>query len=100
MVVKSLSINEGLSILPMAFCDNWTDPIIAYLEEEKLPEDKFEPRNLRLRATMYVINGKTLYKRGFSMPYLQCILPKEAEYILRNVHEGVYGSHAAERSLA
>lgn len=41
-MVKSLSINEGLSILPMAFCDNWTDPIIAYLEEEKLPEDKFE----------------------------------------------------------
>lgn len=84
----------------MAFCDNWTDSIIAYLEEENLPEDKLEARKWRLRVARYVITGKTLYKRGFSMPYLQFILPKEAEYILRNVYEGVCGSHAAERSLA
>lgn len=46
------------------------DPIIGYLEEEKLPEDKLEVRKLRLRATRHVIIGKTLYERGFSMLYL------------------------------
>lgn len=47
-VVKSRSINKGLSILPIAFHYNWMDLIIAYLEEEKLPEDKLKARKLRL----------------------------------------------------
>lgn len=98
-VVKSRSINKGLSILPIAFHYSWMDLIIAYLEEEKLPEDKLKARTLRLRAAKYVIIGKTFYKNRFSMPYLQCILPEEAEYILREVHEGVCGDHAAWRSL-
>lgn len=65
-VVKLPSKNEGLSVLPIAFCDNYMDQIIDYLKEEKLPEDKFEARKLRLWATKYVIIGETLYKRGFS----------------------------------
>lgn len=68
--VKSPSINEGLSILPIAFCDNSMGLIIGFLKEEKLPEDKLEARKLRLRAARYVIIGKTLYKMGSSMPYL------------------------------
>lgn len=34
-VVKSLSINEGLTALPVAFCDIWMDSIIAYFEVRK-----------------------------------------------------------------
>lgn len=75
------------------------DLIIAYLEEEKFPKDKLKARKLRLRVARYVIIGKTFYKKGFSMPYLQCVLLEEAEYILREVHEGVCGDHAAWRSL-
>ena len=41
----------------------------------------------------------TLYKRGFSMPYLKCMDKEEAKYILEEIHEGVYGDYAGPRSL-
>ena len=41
----------------------------------------------------------TLYKRGFFMPYLKCVDEEEAQYILEEIHEGIYGDHAGPRSL-
>lgn len=82
-VVKSPSINEGLSELLVAFRDNWIDPIIAYLKKEKLLKDKLGERKLRLQATTYVIIGKTLYKRGLSIPFLRCVLPEEGIHFER-----------------
>lgn len=52
------------------------DPIIVYLKEEKLPEDKFKARNLILKIVRYVTIAETLYKRGFLMPYLRCLARK------------------------
>ena len=40
-----------------------------------------------------------LYKRGFSRPYLRCLVLEEAEHIMREVHEGIYGNHSGARSL-
>ena len=42
---------------------------------------------------------KELYKRGFSQPYLRCLAPDEANYVLREVHEGACGNHSGARSL-
>ena len=41
----------------------------------------------------------TLYKRGFSMPYLKCVNEEEAKYILEEIHEGICGDHPGPRSL-
>jgi hypothetical protein len=46
-----------------------------------------------------MVNG-TLYKRGFMLPLLKCISSEEGNYILREIHEGVYGSHSGARVLA
>jgi len=35
-----------------------------------------------------MILNDTLYKRGFSMPYLKCVDEEEAKYILKEIHEG------------
>jgi hypothetical protein len=40
-----------------------------------------------------------LYKRGFSLPYLHCLDKPEAEYVMREVHEGICGNHSGARSL-
>ena len=40
-----------------------------------------------------------LYKKGFSRPYLRCLTPDEAEYIMREVREEVCGNHSEARSL-
>ena len=49
--------------------ENWMTPIVLYLKDERLPEDKDEAKKLRIRAAKYVIIDEVLYKRGFSQPY-------------------------------
>ena len=73
--------------------------IVLYLKDGKLPEGKDEAKKLRVRAARYVLMDKVLYKRGFSQPYLRCLAPNEANYVLREVHEGAYGNHSGARSL-
>ena len=40
------------------------------------------------------------YKRGFSAPILKCVGKEDANYILREVHEGICGNHIRARTLA
>ena len=64
------------------------DPIIAYLKHGELPENKTEARVLRLKVARYVIYKDILYRRGYSMPFLKCVAPIEADYIMREIHKG------------
>ena len=86
------------SILSIDILDRWS-PIVSYLKDELLPEDKEEARKLRVRATKFVLMDNVLYKRGFSQPYLRCLNPKESLYVPRDVHEGAYGNHSRARFL-
>ena len=36
---------------------------------------------------------------GFSRPHLICLTPKEANYVIREVYEGVCGNHSKARAL-
>ena len=79
--------------------ENWMTPIVSYFKDGKLSEGKDEARKLRVRATRYVLMDEVLYKRGFSKPYLRCLAPDEANYVLREVHKGACGNHSGARSL-
>lgn len=70
------------------------------LKDQTLPEDKEEAQKLRCRAAYYVLQDEVLYKRGFSMPLLRCTGGDEANYVLREVHEGICGNHTAGPALA
>ena len=78
---------------------SWMAPIISYLKDGILLEGKDEARKLRVRSARYVLLNDALYKRGFSQPYLRCLSPNEANYVLREVHEGACGNHSRARSL-
>ncbi|GKV12104.1 hypothetical protein SLEP1_g23299, partial [Rubroshorea leprosula] len=79
---------------------SWTDPIREYLLNGTIPEDKQEEMKLRRKASRYTLVGDILYKRSYSLPLLRCLTPYEAEYALREVHEGVCGNHVGARTLA
>ncbi|XP_050258795.1 uncharacterized protein LOC126703759 [Quercus robur] len=79
--------------------ENWMTPIISYLKDGRLPEEKDEARKVRVRSARYVLMNEVLYKRGFSQPYLRCLAPDETNYVLREVHEGACGNHSGARSL-
>ena len=78
---------------------NWTTPIIFYLKDKLLQEDKEKVRKLRVRATRFVLTENVLYKRSFSQPYLRCLNPNKSLYVLRDIHEGAYENHLKARSL-
>ena len=81
------------------FGNNWTTQLISYLKNGMLPDKKDAARKLKVQAFRFVLIKDVLYKRGFSRPYLRCLLPKEVEYVMREVHKGIYGNHLGARSL-
>ena len=65
-----------------------------------LTSDPKEASKLRTRSGRFTINRGTLRKRGFSTPILKCIGKVDANYVLREVHEGICGNHIGARTLA
>ena len=73
--------------------------VISFLQDGHLLQDIEVASKVRRKAARFTILNDTLYKKGFSMPYLKCVDEEEAKYILEEIHEGVYGDHASPRSL-
>ncbi|RDX91741.1 hypothetical protein CR513_26228, partial [Mucuna pruriens] len=51
-------------------------------------------------ARGYLLNGKVLYKRSSDMTLFWCVDNKEANEILKEIHEGVFGTHASRPNMA
>ena len=64
-----------------------------------LPSKKEATRKLKVQAVQFVLIKDVLYKRGFSYPYLRCLGPKEVDYVMREVHEGICKNHSRLQSL-
>jgi hypothetical protein len=79
---------------------DWRKEIINYLQNGALPSEKKSAIQLRMKAGRFTMVNGVLYKRGFTLPLLKCIFPEEGNYILREIHEGVCGSHSGARVLA
>ena len=75
-------------------------PIVCYMKEGWLLEDKTEERKIQIRAARFVIIDDVLYRRGYLLPYLRCASFEEADYVLCEIHEGTCGNHIMARSLA
>ena len=78
---------------------NWTTTIASYLKDGILPDEKEAARKLKVRAARFVLIKDVLYNRGFSRPYLRCLCNEEADYVMREVHEGICGNHSESKSL-
>ncbi|GKV36278.1 hypothetical protein SLEP1_g44427 [Rubroshorea leprosula] len=79
---------------------SWTTSLIEYLRSGELPEDPSTAKLIKRRAAHFTLLDNQLYKRAASMPLLRCLTPYEAEYAVREVHEGVCGTHIGGRTLA
>ena len=68
-------------------------PITSYLKYGMLLDDKGATRKLKVQAARFVLIKDVLYKRGFSQSYLRCLIPEEANYVMREVHKGICENH-------
>ena len=78
----------------------WMTPIIDYLLNGTLPEDRDEAQRLINQLPRYTMLDNKLYRRGFSMPLLKCVAEPETTCILKEVHEVFFVGHTGGHNLA
>lgn len=98
--VRSINLLEPLEVGSLSAEVPWMEPIIRYLKDGDLPSDKSQARKLKYMAARYCLIQGTLYRRGFTLPYLKWLGSDQAEYVMREIHEGICGNHYGAQSLA
>ncbi|GKA50021.1 reverse transcriptase domain-containing protein [Tanacetum coccineum] len=98
--LKEKSINEKEILVVVEEEGNtWMTPICEYLTKEILLADKKKARAVRRKAVRYTMINGTLYKKSFLGPWLWCAGPLQANYVLREIHEGSCNMHSGPRSV-
>ena len=65
------------SICSISSQPSWMDPILSYLKDNKLPEDKKHANMIKRKAPKYWVSKEgSLYRQSFTRPYLLCVHPK------------------------
>nr|GEY05077.1 reverse transcriptase domain-containing protein [Tanacetum cinerariifolium] len=77
----------------------WMSSVYEYLTEWILPEEKKKARAVRRKAGRYAVINEVLYKKSFIGLWLRCVGPLQANYVLREIHEGSCSMHAGPRSV-
>ncbi|PWA99920.1 reverse transcriptase domain-containing protein [Artemisia annua] len=70
-----------------------------FISEGNLPQDQKEARRIRRLAQRFEFRDGVLYRRSFLQPWLRCVGPLQANYVLREIHEGSCSMHSGPRSV-
>ena len=74
-------------------------PIVQYLKDSQLPEDKNKARLLYLKVARYILYDGELYRRGFSTPLLKCVNPKKGTTYFKKSIRGSVASILGDSHL-
>ncbi|XP_076924252.1 uncharacterized protein LOC143586612 [Bidens hawaiensis] len=74
-------------------------PVVAYLTLGVLPEEKLAARKIRHKGLNYQVRDGVLYHRSFLGPLLRCVDAEDANYLIREIHEGICGFHVGPRMV-
>ncbi|GJV10666.1 reverse transcriptase domain-containing protein [Tanacetum coccineum] len=77
----------------------WMTRITEYLKDGVLPDDKKEANKLCIKSRQYELMDEILYRRSFLRLWLRCVGPLQADYVIREIHEGSCSMHAGPRSV-
>ena len=83
----------------MAVIAPWTEPFLAYLTRQELPEDHNEAHYIVRRSKAYKVHKGELYKKSTTGVLQRCISEEEGRNLLAKIHAGLGGHHAAARAL-
>jgi len=73
--------------------DNWTTPYIQYLRTGNPPPDA--NKSWLAKAARYTMIEDELYKRGYGQSLLKFVTGEQAQYIIKELHEGICGYHSS-----
>ena len=78
---------------------SWAHPILRFLVNRELPTDEILARQVQRRAAAYTIVNRELVRRSVTGVYQRCMEPEQGQAILKDIHQGECGHHAASRAL-
>jgi hypothetical protein len=88
----------------MMLGEDWREAYIDFIRNQKLPAGidarSIEAARVMHRSKRFVLIDSKLYRRGARLGLLmKCVMKEDGYDILREIHEGVCGNHAASRML-
>nr|AAM00949.1 Putative retroelement [Oryza sativa Japonica Group]AAP52913.1 retrotransposon protein, putative, Ty3-gypsy subclass [Oryza sativa Japonica Group] len=78
---------------------DWREPFIRFLTSQELPQDKDEAERISRRSKLYVMHESELYKKSPSGILQRCVSLEEGRQLLKDIHSGICGNHAAARTI-
>ena len=112
-----LKIGEGVSLPPIEIVTNedpayclhveqeerpWYSDIREFLKNKSYPEGATDNdrRTLRRLSLKFFLDRDVLYKKNHDAVLLRCVDAKEAQQIMKEVHDGICGTHASGHTMA
>ncbi|GJS81460.1 reverse transcriptase domain-containing protein [Tanacetum coccineum] len=99
-ILKNKSIAEmEISTVIEEQDPTWMTPIIEFISKGTLPHEQKDARRIRRTAQRFELRNGVLYRRSFLQPWLRCVGPIQADYVLREIHAGSCSMHSGPRSV-
>jgi hypothetical protein len=90
---------EAMETEPVSHAEDWRAKYLAWIDRGELPSDRSEARHIARKAKSFIIIDGELYKRAASHVLQRCIPITYGRELIRDIHSGVCGHHAAPRTL-
>ncbi|XP_076893905.1 uncharacterized protein LOC143546037 [Bidens hawaiensis] len=98
-VMDAPSVPQHQVLVILTGATSWMEPIQTYLSSGILPEDKTEAQKIHHKALCYQVHDGILLWKSFLGPLLRCVDTEDANYVIREIHEGICGLHAGPRMV-
>ena len=83
----SMTKREVIHVHQVRVGPSWMDPLVLFLMEDILAEEKTETDKIRWKASRFWLSeDQKLYKHSFFGPYLLYVHPEASELILEDLH--------------
>jgi hypothetical protein len=90
---------EAMDIEPVPGEKDWRDKYIAWMARGELPPERSEARRIARMAKSFTLVDGELYKHAASGILQRCVPISQGRELLRDIHKGICGHHAAPRTL-
>jgi hypothetical protein len=90
---------DVMEIEPAPVRADWRDKYVAWMARRELTSNRTEARHIARMAKSFTLVDGELYKRAASGILQRCIPIPEGRELLRDIHAGICGHHAAPRTL-
>nr|AAT44283.1 putative polyprotein [Oryza sativa Japonica Group] len=78
---------------------DWREPLIRFVTSQELPQDKDEAERISRSSRLYIIHETELYRKSPSGILQRCVSLEEGRQLLKDIHSGICGNHAAARTI-